>query len=151
MKRLFPPYAVWAVWQCPSGWRRLPASRQSTHSHDPGRIPTTDLHLYHKECQAMRIICYWCVASLQVTLRSMTYLLIHNVKGTGHFFETSSVGSVPGLTITTFTLFYLLTTVFRPKNAFICLCQRSLFCQRTILFFFWYYNQKTITSIVVPA
>ena len=69
-----------------------------------------------------------------------------------------------------FTLFWL-TTVFRPKNAFICLCQRSLFmpacavlwhihrigewetCQKTLIwiqFFFWYYNQKTITSIAVP-
>ena len=51
------------------------------------------------------------------------------------------------LIIPRFTLFWL-STVFRPKNAFICLCQRSLFLPawthlRWQVMVFWLYYKKT--------
>ena len=46
------------------------------------------------------------------------------VEGTGHFWNSLLLVCL-ALIIPRFTLFWL-TTVFRPKNAFICLCQRSL-------------------------
>ena len=55
-------------------------------------------------------------------------LTINLFKGTGHFFETLSVGSVPGTDHSFLDLrFFKLKPFVRPKNAFICLCQRSLF------------------------
>ena len=75
--------------------------------------------------------------------RSLTHTLPHthtpNTQNTNTHINKSFVkGQVPflklcllvvclALIIPRITLFFLLTTVFRPKNAFICLCQRSLF------------------------
>ena len=70
---------------------------------------------------------------LIIIVRWSSKLSIRLLKGQVTFLKLYLLVVCLALIIPRFTLFWW-TTVFRPKYAFVCLCQRSSS--------FWYYNQK---------